>query len=49
MTVKIEGTCDPRFSRVREIFADSFAHGIEVGAALAATLDLSTASPSRLR
>ena len=39
MAVKIEGTCDPRFSRVREVFADSFAHGIEVGAAVAATLD----------
>src|SRR5258708_31102861 len=39
MAVKIEGTCDPRFERVREVFADSFANGIEVGAAVAATLD----------
>jgi CubicO group peptidase (beta-lactamase class C family) len=39
MTVKIEGTCDPRFERVKEVFADSFANGIEVGAAVAATLD----------
>jgi CubicO group peptidase (beta-lactamase class C family) len=39
MTVKVEGSCDPRFSRVKEVFADSFAHGIEVGAAVAATLD----------
>ena len=39
MAVKIEGSCDPRFSRVREVFADSFDHGIEVGAAVAATLD----------
>ena len=39
MAVKIEGTCDPRFSRVKEVFADSFANGIEVGAAVAATLD----------
>jgi hypothetical protein len=31
MAVKIEGSCDPRFSRVREVFADSFAQGIEVG------------------
>jgi CubicO group peptidase (beta-lactamase class C family) len=39
MTVKIEGTCDPRFERVKEVFADSFANGMEVGAAVAATLD----------
>jgi len=39
MTVKIEGTCDPRFERVKEVFAESFANGIEVGAAVAATLD----------
>jgi len=39
MAVKIEGSCDPRFARVKEVFADSFAHGIEVGAAVAATLD----------
>ena len=39
MTVKIEGTCDPRFKRVKEVFAESFANGIEVGAAVAATLD----------
>ncbi len=39
MAVKIEGTCDPRFSRVKEVFTDSFANGIEVGAAVAATLD----------
>jgi CubicO group peptidase (beta-lactamase class C family) len=39
MTVKIEGSCDPRFERVKEVFAESFANGIEVGAAVAATLD----------
>ena len=39
MAVKIEGSCDPRFSRVKEVFADSFANGIEVGGAVAATLD----------
>ena len=32
MAVKIEGSCDPRFARVKDVFADSFAHGIEVGA-----------------
>ncbi len=39
MSVKIEGTCEPQFERVREIFADSFENGIEVGAAVAAVLD----------
>jgi CubicO group peptidase (beta-lactamase class C family) len=39
MPVKIEGTCDPRFNRVKEVFADSFTNGIEVGAAVAATID----------
>ena len=39
MAVKIEGTCEPRFKRVREIFADSFENGIEVGAAVAAVVD----------
>jgi CubicO group peptidase (beta-lactamase class C family) len=37
--MSIEGTCDPRFARVKEVFADSFANGSEVGAAVAATLD----------
>jgi CubicO group peptidase (beta-lactamase class C family) len=37
--VKIEGTCDPRFKRVREIFAASFDNGLEVGAAVAATIN----------
>lgn len=39
MAVKIEGSCDPRFKRVKEVFADSFVSGIEVGAAVAATID----------
>ena len=39
MAVKIEGTCEARFKRVREIFADSFENGIEVGAAVAAVVD----------
>ena len=39
MAVKIEGTCEPRFKQVREIFADSFENGIEVGAAVAAVVD----------
>jgi CubicO group peptidase (beta-lactamase class C family) len=39
MSVKIEGTCDPRFKNVREIFAANFEDGCEVGAAVAATVD----------
>ena len=39
MAVKIEGTCEPRFQRVKEIFADSFENGIEIGAAVAAVVD----------
>ena len=39
MAVKIEGTCEPRFQRVKEIFADSFENGIEVGAAVTAVVD----------
>jgi CubicO group peptidase (beta-lactamase class C family) len=39
MAVKIEGICDPRFKRVKEIFAASFENGLEVGAAVAATVD----------
>src|SRR5260370_1887812 len=39
MAVKIEGTCELRFERVREIFADSFENGIEVGAAVASVGD----------
>src|SRR5271155_392651 len=43
MTVKIEGTCEPRFEQIKEIFADSFEYGIEVGAAVAAVVDGKTA------
>ena len=39
MSVKIEGTCDPRFNSVRDIFANSFEHELEVGAAVAAVVD----------
>lgn len=39
MAVKIEGTCDPRFKQVKEIFVASFDKGQEVGAAVAVTLD----------
>jgi CubicO group peptidase (beta-lactamase class C family) len=35
----VEGACDPRFARVREAFAASFAAGREVGASFAATVD----------
>jgi CubicO group peptidase (beta-lactamase class C family) len=39
MTVKIEGTCDPKFNRVKDAFAANFESGVEVGAAVALTLD----------
>jgi CubicO group peptidase (beta-lactamase class C family) len=39
MAVKIEGTCDPRFRSVKEVFAANFDQGLEVGAAVAATVD----------
>ena len=39
MAAKIEGTCDPKFKKVREIFAANFENGLEVGAAVAATID----------
>jgi|FLYL01.1.fsa_nt_gi CubicO group peptidase (beta-lactamase class C family) len=35
----IHGTCDARFSRVRDAFADNFARHGEVGAALSITVD----------
>jgi CubicO group peptidase (beta-lactamase class C family) len=39
MAVQIEGNCDARFRRVKEVFASNFANGLEVGAAVAITLD----------
>jgi CubicO group peptidase (beta-lactamase class C family) len=39
MAVKIEGACDPRFSRVKDAFAENFEKRGEVGAAAAVTLD----------
>ena len=39
MTVKIEGTSDPKFSRVKDAFASNFESGGEVGAAVAIELD----------
>jgi CubicO group peptidase (beta-lactamase class C family) len=38
-TPKIEGTCDSRFNRVRDAFAESFSRFGETGASLALTLD----------
>ncbi len=37
--VTIEGTCDPRFTRVREAFADNFASRRETGASVALAFD----------
>lgn len=39
INVAIEGTCDPRFGRVRDAFAENFARRGEVGAAVAVTVD----------
>jgi CubicO group peptidase (beta-lactamase class C family) len=39
MAVKIEGTCDPKFNRVKDAFAENFEKRNEVGAAAAVTLD----------
>jgi len=39
MAVKIEGSCDPRFNSVKEIFAANFENGLEVGAAVSAVVD----------
>src|SRR5271155_3471999 len=39
MAVKIEGTCDPKFSRVKDAFAENFEKRSEVGAAAAVLLD----------
>ncbi|MGO9604722.1 MAG: serine hydrolase domain-containing protein [Candidatus Binataceae bacterium] len=39
MAIKIEGTCDPKFSRVKDAFAANFESGTEVGASAAIVLD----------
>jgi CubicO group peptidase (beta-lactamase class C family) len=39
MAVKIEGTCDPKFNRVKDVFAENFEKRNEVGAATAVMLD----------
>lgn len=38
-TPKIEGTCDPRFNRLRDALAESFTRFGETGASLALTID----------
>ncbi len=37
--MKISGSCDDRFSAVREAFANNFKNGLEVGASVAVTVD----------
>jgi CubicO group peptidase (beta-lactamase class C family) len=39
MAVQIEGMCEPRFSRVKDAFAENFEKRNEVGAAVAVVLD----------
>jgi CubicO group peptidase (beta-lactamase class C family) len=38
-SIPVHGTCDPRFSRVKELFQQSFDSGTEVGAAACFVLD----------
>jgi len=37
--IEVHGTCEPRFSRVRDVFADNFSKHGEVGASLAVMVD----------
>ncbi len=39
MAINIEGSCDPKFNRVKEAFAANFEKGDEVGAAVAIVVD----------
>jgi CubicO group peptidase (beta-lactamase class C family) len=39
MAVKVEGTCDPKFNRVKDTFVENFEKRNEVGAAVAVMLD----------
>jgi CubicO group peptidase (beta-lactamase class C family) len=39
MALKIEGTCDPKFNRVKDAFAENFEKREELGAATAVVLD----------
>ena len=39
MAVKVEGTCDPEFNRVKDVFVENFEKRNEVGAACAIVLD----------
>jgi len=39
MAMSIDGTCEPRFKKVRDVFAASFDKGQEVGASVAIVLD----------
>ena len=39
MAVKVEGTCDPKFNRVKDAFVENFEKRNEVGAAAAVMLD----------
>jgi CubicO group peptidase (beta-lactamase class C family) len=38
-TAQVDGDVDPRFAELRDLFEQSFARGLEVGAAVAVTLD----------
>jgi CubicO group peptidase (beta-lactamase class C family) len=39
MVVQIDGSCDPKFTRVKDAFAQNFERGVEIGAAVTVTID----------
>ena len=39
MATQAQGSCDPKFKRVKELFEANFDNGLEVGAAVAATIN----------
>jgi CubicO group peptidase (beta-lactamase class C family) len=39
VSARVEGSCDPRFSKLRDAFAANFDAGLEVGASFAASVD----------
>jgi len=39
MGIQAQGTCDPKFKQVKQVFEDNVDQGLEVGAAVAATVD----------
>jgi hypothetical protein len=38
-SIDVQGYCDPKFDKVRDVLAESIASGADVGASVAVTLD----------